>query len=202
MTTFDEKLASGKLKSGLPQLHVTQFIAEHLDRLAFKKPIGRRIGLHAHQGTDASRRDSHHTLSILRAIPGLEVIELPADDEWGYMCMTSVIEKIGAERHRTLVTAMFDRAKECGCDGVATVYHSCYRELIHVEREHGVEWLNYLELLAASMELGPFRPRYKEFALAGRPEEAYAALAERATRRGVDPDGLRRAVDAHFRPVR
>lgn len=200
-TTFDEKLASGALKFGLPHLHVTQFIAEHLDRPSFKKPIRRRIGLHAHHGTAASRRDSLHTLSILQAIPGLDVVELPADDEWGYMCTTSVIEKIGVERHRALVADMFETAKKRDCDGVATVYHSCYRELIRVEREHGIEWLNYLELLAASLELGPFPPRYKEFALAGDPEGAYSALAARAIERGVDPDSLRRAVETHFAPA-
>ncbi len=195
---FDEKIASGAVEIGLPYLHVTQFIAENLDRLEFKAPIRRRVGLHAHLGTERARRDSGHTLSILRAIPELEVVELPAGEEWGYQCAPFTIEKVGAERHHAMVAEMFGTAKALGCDGIATVYHSCYRELLRSEREFGMEWLNYAELLAAAVGAGPFPPLYKELVLAGDPEAAYCALEERAAERGVSPDTLRRTVDAHF----
>ncbi len=197
---FDEQIGSGALAFGLPYLHVTQFIAENLDRLAFKTPIRRRIGLHCHQGTALSRNDSKHTLAILRAIPGLDVVELPADEEWGYICSPSIIAKIGTERHRAMVAETVAKAKALGCDGLATVYHTCYRELLWAEGEHGIEWLNYVELLAEALGLGPFPPLYKRFVQAGDPEAAYAALAGRIAERGGDPDGLKRAVHAHFEP--
>lgn len=197
---FDEKLASGELHLDLPYQHVTQFIAGHLDLLPPQKPLPRRVALHMHNGTARAKNDSAHTLSILRAIPGLEVVELPAGEEWGYICSTAAMEKVGVERHHEMVAAMFDEAKNAGCDAVVTVYHTCYRELLSAEREHGLEWLNYLELLAASLALGPYPPRYKELFLAGDVEAAYSELSSRAVKRGGNLVTLRRSVDVHFRP--
>ena len=197
---FDEKLASGALKFDLPYQHVIKYIAEHLDRFPFKKPLRRRVALHMHMGTAQARRDSEHVLSILRAIPELEVVELPAGEEWGYACTPVIMEKIGADRHRAMVAAMVDTAKSSGCDAVVSVYHICYRELLSVEQDFGVEWLNYVELLTPALEIGPFPPRYKELFLGGNVEAAFATLAPRAAERGVSSDSLRRAVDVHFRP--
>jgi len=197
---FDDKLASGALTFDPPYIHVTQFVAENLDRLPFRKPIRRRVGLHMHLGSPRARQDSEHVLSILRAVPELEVVELPADEEWGYICSPAIVAKIGADRHRAMVAGMFETAKSQGCDGIATVYHTCYRELLAAEPEFGLEWMNYVELLTESLDVGPFRPRYKELALAADPDAAYAALADRVAERDGDLDGLRRAVDLHFCP--
>jgi Fe-S oxidoreductase len=197
---FDDKLAAGALSFDLPYQHVSQFLAENRDRIPFKKPLRRRIGLHMHLGTDRARADSENTLAVLRAVPGLEVVELPANEDWGYVCSPKVMAGVGAERHHAMVVAMAETAKGLGCDGIATVYHTCYRELLHGEREFGLEWLNYAEVLAQALEAGPFPPRYKEFAQSADPKAAYAALAERALDRGGDPEKLRQAVDVHFCP--
>jgi Fe-S oxidoreductase len=198
-TVFDGKLASGELRCDVPYMHVTQFLAEHLDQLQFARPILRKVALHAHQGTARAKRDSAHVLSILRAIPGLDVVELPAGEEWGYICSPMIIENLGPERHHAMVAAMFAAAKDSGCDAVVTVYHTCYRELLCAEREFGLEWLNYTELLADSLGLGPFPPRYKEMVLAANPDAAYVALESRAIERGGNQASLRKAVDVHFR---
>jgi Fe-S oxidoreductase len=197
---FDDKLASGALSFDLPYQHVTRFLAENRERIPFKVPLKRRVGLHMHLGTERARADSQNTLAVLRAIPGLEVVELPASEEWGYVCSPKVMADVGADRHRAMVAAMFETARGLGCDGIATVYHTCYRELLHAERDFGLEWLNYVELLVQSLEAGPFPPRYKTFAQSADPDTAYAALAERALERGVDPERLRQSVDVHFRP--
>jgi Fe-S oxidoreductase len=199
-TVFDGKLASGELHCDLPYQHITQFIAEHLDQLPSKKPIRRRVALHAHQSTARVQSDSAHVLAILRAIPALDVIELPAGEEWGNICTPAIMKNIGAERDHAVVAAMFDAAKSAGCDAVVSVHHTCYRELLRAEKDFDLEWLNYIELLAASLALGPFPPRYKQLFLAGDPEAAFVTLAPRAGERGVNLDGLRRAVDVHFRP--
>lgn len=199
-SVFDGKLASGELRCDAPYQQVTQFLAEHLSQIPFKVPIKRRVALHMHQSGARAKGDSAHTLAILRAVPGLEVVELIADDEWGYNCAPPVVEKLGVERHRAMVASMCHEAKASGCDGLATVYHSCYRDLMWAELEHGLEWLNYIELLAAALGVGPFPPLYKALRLAGDADAAYATLAARSVERGGNLVQLRRSVDEHFSP--
>ncbi|MBI4083013.1 MAG: (Fe-S)-binding protein [Candidatus Lambdaproteobacteria bacterium] len=198
---MDSVLPEGGFDFDVPYLHVTEFIAGRLGQLALRHPIARRIGLHAHVGLPQQRKDTDSTLAILHAIPGLEVVELPAGAEWGRACTSQQLATLGAERIHAMVAGMFAEARAQGCDGVAAVYHSCYRELLPNEAEHGLEFLNYVELLAASCGLGPFPARYKTFKLAQDTEAAFAALSPRAAERGQHLDRLRRSVESHFAPA-
>jgi Fe-S oxidoreductase len=197
---LDKVLPEGEFGFDVPYFHVTEFIAARLGQLKFTHPLKRRIGLHAHEGLPQQRRDSDHTRAILGAIPGLEVVDLPAGEAWGLACIPVQIAAVGAARHAALVAEMFASARAQGCDGIAAVYHSCYRELLPREAEFGLEWLNYIELLAQSLGLGPFPARYKALKLAHDPAAALAELAPRARDRGVAPGALRRTVQAHFAP--
>jgi len=197
---MDAVLPDGQFGFGVPYFHVTEFLAGRLGRMSFKNRISRRIGLHAHVGFPQQCADTEHTRAILSAIPGLEVVVLPAGDGWGRACTPTQISDVGAGRHSALVAGMFHAARAHGCDGIAAVYHSCYRELLPREAEFSLEWLNYVELLAASLGLGPFTPRYKRLKLAQNPDAAYAELAPRARDRGVAAETLRRTVQTHFAP--
>lgn len=197
---MDRVLPEGDFGFDVPYLHVTQFIAERVHQLSFKQPIERRVALHGHSTREQSLRDVRHTAAILRSIPGLEVEEVIADDRWGYQCAPNQIKDIGPERFEGLVAEMFAEARARGCDGIAAVYHSCYRELLDREARYGLEFVNYIELLAAALDLGPFPARYKAFRLARDPDAAYAALEPAALQRGVNPRRLRMSVNAHFAP--
>ncbi|HKI97242.1 MAG TPA: heterodisulfide reductase-related iron-sulfur binding cluster [bacterium] len=198
---MDRVLPEGDFGFEVPYLHVTQFIAERLHTLTFPQRIERRIALHTHSARGQSRTDARNTATILRAIPGLEVVELTAGPEWGYHCAPQQVEEVGPERFDAMVDGMFAEARAQGCDGIAAVYHSCYRELLPKEAKHGIEFLNYVELLAAALGLGPFPARYKALKLAGDPEAAYAELEPRALEQGNNPARLRRAVQAHFAQI-
>ena len=198
---MDSVLPGGRYDFDLPYLHVTEFIAERLGQLNFLHPIARRIGLHAHAAFPQQRKDTDATLAILHAIPGLEAVELPAGAEWGRACTPHQLAPLGAERIEAMVAGMYAEARAQGCDSVAAVYHSCYRELLPSEAQHGLEFLNYVELLAASLGLGEFPARYKAFKLAQDPAAAFAALAPRASERGQNLERLRRSVDTHFAPA-
>jgi Fe-S oxidoreductase len=194
---FDEQIPQG-LRFDLPYLHVTEFIAERLAALPARRPVARRIGLHTHTALPQQRKDSAATAAILRAIPALEVVELAAGDEWGRACTPQQITPLGPQRYGAMVAGMFDAARAAGCDALVAVYHSCYRELLTHEPSGGLEVLNYVELLAAALELGPYAARYKALKLAGDPDAAYAELAPRAQARGQSLERLRTSLQTHF----
>jgi Fe-S oxidoreductase len=197
---LDETLP-GDLAFDVPYRHVTDFIAERLGQLRFRRPVQRRIALHAHEGFRQQVIDSRHTRTILQAIPGLDVVDLPAHEAWGRACIPQTIAELGAGRFDAMVASMFDAAREQGCDGIAAVYHSCYRELLAYESRHGLELLNYVELLADALGLGPFEPRYKALKQEQDPAAAYERLASRAALRGANLPRLRASLQAHFAPA-
>ena len=198
---MDNRLPTGNFRFDLPYFHVTEFIAGRLESLPFERRVQRRVGLHAHQGGEQSCTDARHTAAILRAIPGLELVELTAPADWGRHCAPHQAADMGVERFQACVAAMFQEAQAQGCDAVATVYHSCYRELLPNETRYGLEFLNYVELLAEALGLGPFPARYKALKLAGDPEAAYAQLAPRAAANGGNVPRLRQSVEQHFAPA-
>jgi Fe-S oxidoreductase len=198
---FDSRLPEGDLQFDVPYLHVTEFIAARLADLPMRARVERRIGVHAHAGFPQQRADTEHTLAILRAIPGLEAVELPADEAWGRACTPKHIAVAGNDAFRARMDAMAALAREHGCDGIAAVYHSCYRELLPHEPHLGLELVNYVELLTQAMGLGPFAARFKALKLAQDPAAAYAELAPRARAHGANLERLRRSVQTHFAPA-
>ncbi|MEE8436291.1 MAG: (Fe-S)-binding protein [bacterium] len=195
-----DQALSGGFTLDVPYLHVTEFLAERIAEMAMAKPVRRRIALHFHPSAPQQQKDAECTARILKAIPGLELMELPAADEWGLHCTPQQIEQHGADRFDAMVSGMFAKAREMGCDGIATVYHSCYRVLCGYEARFGLEFLNYIELVVEAMDIPPIPPRFKQLKLEGNPEAACERLAPIAEARRVSPRRLEEALNRHFKP--
>lgn len=184
----------------LPYRHVTDFLAEHLEALGLRHPVPLKVGLHYHPFSAQQEADAEAVLKLLRAIPKLEVVAFPVKEEWGRHCAPSTIAAVGAERYREMAAEMFAGFQAAGCGAMATVYHSCYRELCGFEARHPVESLNYIELVARGMGLTPGAPKYKRFKMEGDPAAAYTELLPTCEQRGNNPQRLRAAVEGQFSP--
>ena len=136
-------------RSGTPAYDLEAFVvylAGQLDRLRplMRHPVRKRVGLHEHPGV-AGVCDS--AIRILRAIPGLEYVEL-AQPQVGYMCNTlQPLPAFKREVHRGILEA----AAEARVDALAGVYHACHRELCTHEAEWPFEVVNFLELIGEAM---------------------------------------------------
>lgn len=182
----------------IPTLHVTEFMVDNIERLNFTNRIERRVALHGHRGFEQQDKDTAFTRAILGAIPGLEVIELAADGDWGRHCSGTQIKSVGIGRHNELADDMFRQARALGVDAVVAQYHSCYRELCHRDGEHGIELLHYSSLVAEAMGLPKFTDSYKEMKLAGDADAAYRRLEPAATERGVNLSRLKAITRSSF----
>ena len=122
------------------------FLAEQLDRLKplMRFPVNKRVGLHEHPGVAGV---SESAVRILRAIPGLDYVELE-QPQVGYMCNTlQHVPAFKRDMHRGILEA----ASRAGVTALAGVYHACHRELCSHEAEWPFEVVNFLELLGESM---------------------------------------------------
>jgi Fe-S oxidoreductase len=122
------------------------YLAGQLDRLRplLRHPVRKRVGLHEHPGVPGVCESA---VQILRAIPGLEFVDLPQMPV-GYMCNTlQPLPAFKREVHRTILEA----AAAAKVDALAGVYHACHRELCSHETDWPFEVVNFLELVGESM---------------------------------------------------
>ena len=126
-----------------------EYIADRLDRLAplMTNPVRRRVALHERPVlpgvVEAARR-------ILRAIPGLELVDIEVQRVGTMSNSLSVLPDFKAK----LREREFAAAEAAGVDTLATIFHACHREICHFESGQSFEILNFMELVGESLGLG------------------------------------------------
>lgn len=130
--------------------HVTEVLAGAADQLAplMVHPVRRRVLLHRHHGFATHVPVNDRVRDLLQRIPGLELVEGPAVP--GHMC-SSLGATPGALK--SALGATWAAATESGCDTLATIFHSCHRELAALDGRDGVAVRNWVHLLAEAMGL-------------------------------------------------
>ena len=92
-------------------------------------------------------------------IPGLTVLDHPLRIP-GHMC-SAIAPKPGvmAQAHSDTLEAMSD----IGADTLVTIFHSCHRDAVALERGRTIRVVNWIHLLAEGMGL-PHTDEYKHLA--------------------------------------
>ena len=169
--------------------HLTEVLAAQRARLAtlLTHPVPARVLVHAHLGFQARVPVNDLVPDLLRLIPGLVVLDHPYRAP-GHMCSAlAAVPGALADCHHALLAAM----RESGADTLVTLFHSCHREAVALER-HGVRVVNWIHLLAAAMGL-PAEDGYKAWrnaadARAAIGPDRLAAAGETAFARLVAPE--------------
>jgi Fe-S oxidoreductase len=116
-----------------PYEHVTAFIARHLDRIPFVRRLERRVAMHYHTGHAQPDLDWQNTRAILQAIPGLDLVDVENRPRSG-----GIAVKMDRPDRSTAVAEGNRRRPRCGRDArvdvLATIYHSCHREICQGSR--------------------------------------------------------------------
>jgi Fe-S oxidoreductase len=183
--------------------HVTEFFVEHLDWFDFKplpRPI--RVALHAHTGTPQQDLDARATRRLLEAIPGVEVVDLPAVAELGFHCADPKIAQLPAGEFGQILAESVSVAESLGVDTLVTIYHACHRELVPADTAEdmlgGISIENYVTLLARALGLPEHQDRFKHFARLGSTAAIMAELQPRIAELGLTPERVERVVAAQF----
>jgi len=177
---------------------VTAFIARHLDRVQFVKPVTRKVALHYHTGHPQQDLDWTSARTILRAIPGLEYVEIDNPPALGRHCSAKYINAVGRPAWQEHVTRVAEAASAAGVDVLATIYHSCQREICHEEGGYAFDVINYVTLLAEAMGLPQGEDWFKRQRLAGDPEATFAEIQPWVEARGLDAERVRDVLTKSF----
>ncbi|MEK6711986.1 MAG: (Fe-S)-binding protein, partial [Nitrospinota bacterium] len=188
------RLAGGHGADGageaLAFVHITQYLAENVDRLRalFVRPVRKRAAVHLHGGVPGVERNLR---KVLAAVPGLEVAEIDQLSSHGYQCPTLVLpEAKAAMRERLLASA-----RAAGVDSLLTVYHSCHRELCGEEGSGHFRVENFMSILGEAMGF-EYPDWTKTFKLYEDMDRVLAEADGLLRAHGIEPEGAREALQA------
>ena len=128
--------------------HITEVLAGAADKLAplLTTPVKRRVLLHRHSGFNTHVPVNDKVVGLLAQIPGLDIVEGPAVP--GHMC--SALGPIKGALAKA-ASETWAAAKTSSCDTVATIFHSCHREMVALDGRDGVTVRNWVQLVAEAM---------------------------------------------------
>lgn len=169
--------------------HFVKFLHQHRERLAAELsiPVRRRVALHTHAGFQSRSPINEMAKDLLRLIPGVDLVE--ADNPLpGVHCTTAYVARpnMKADLAKHLVRTVCEHK----VDTVATIFHSCQRQLCDTVLPDGAEVVNIVKLLTASMGIGDYQEDvYKTWRKAG---------DEAAIRSAIGADAIARVGDEKF----
>lgn len=173
--------------------HVTEFLVEHLDHLPLTRPVQARVALHRHVGFPAREREATAAMTLLRAVPGVELVDPGADVAMGRSCTASLDEGTW----QRLARAQLDQAVELGADIFATLYHSCQRMFCGFERWYPFKIEHYLTIVGRALGI-EYEDRFKRYLLSGNVQEILADMAPCIRAHGLRVDEAHALVTRHF----
>jgi len=183
-----------------PYEHVTAFIARHVGRIRFVRRIEKRVAMHYHTGYAQSDLDWQSTRTILQAIPGLELIDVENPATLGRHCAPKWIGRLGRPQWLKTIAGILDAASDARIDVLATIYHSCHREICQAESKYPFSIVNYISLLGEAM--GIEHPDvYKRYKLKADPDSVFEEVQPYIDANRLDPDRVREVLNTTFAPA-
>jgi len=166
---------------------------------SFTRPVEKRVALHYHTGHPQSDLDWQNTRTILQAIPGLELVDIANPAALGRHCTPKWIGKVGRPNWQRAISCILDEAKAADVDVVATIYHSCHREICQAEAQYPFAIVNYISLLGEAMGI-EYPDVYKHFKHQADPAAAFREVEAYVRANGLSPDRVREVLSHAFGP--
>jgi heterodisulfide reductase subunit D len=180
--------------------HVTAFIAQNLDRVRFVRRVEKRVALHYHTGYEQSDLDWQNTRTILKAIPGVELIDVDNPVALGRHCSPKWIGQIGRPQWEKAIAGVMDAARDEHADVLASLYHSCHREICHAEAKYPFVIRNYIDVLGEAMGI-EYPDMYKRYKLRADPNAVSNDVQAHVRAHGLDPVRVREVLHNAFAPA-
>jgi len=177
--------------------HATEFLVDQLDRVEFKVEVPRRVAMHYHINREQRRRESLAAQTLLRAVPGLEYIEIGSDEEFGTICSPQL--GLGPP-WQARVDKQLAGAEAAGADTLATIYHGCQR-LICVNEEHSpLQIEHYLRLFGRALGI-EHEDRYKKYRLWRDPARVMEEMTPCMQAADIEPERALALAQRYFPAV-
>src|SRR3954451_2469680 len=164
---------------------IAEFFVERLDALRrlFVHPVNKRVAL---QERSALPNVMAAIKQVLRAIPGLELVELDVPILSTQASHLSVLPEFKAR----LREREFAAPAAAGVTTFASIFHACHRELITYQPQVSFELINFMELIGESMGIR-IPDLYKRLRLMGDIDAVIADSVDLIAAHGLDLETVR-----------
>ena len=168
------------------------YLARRLDDLKplMTEPVEKRVALHEFPG---SAGVTEGVEALLSAIPGLELVRLELPDDVpraGYQTFSLGTVPDFRKRH---LAETFRAAERAGVTALCSVYHGDHRELAGHEGAWPFEFVNYMELIGASMGIR-HEDSLKQLKLMSDVDTILEAVADQVALYDLDADEVRQII--------
>jgi heterodisulfide reductase subunit D len=168
------------------------FLADHAERLAplMKHRVAKRVALHERPVLPSVQAAVRKLLAI---VPGVELVEID-------------VPRVGTQANTLAVLPAFKRelvARELAAVAdarvttLATIYHTCHRELCDVGDGRSFEVVNFMEILGQGLGLHA-EDLYKRLKLMGDIDDIIVETSPLIAEHGLDLDTVRDALFQEF----
>jgi heterodisulfide reductase subunit D len=164
---------------------LAELFAERLDDLRplFVNRVEKRVAL---QERSAVPEIMVSVKTVLRAIPGLEVVELDVPVMSTQASHLSVLPQFKEE----LRQREFAAAAAAGVTTIASVFHACHRDLVSYQPQVTFELLNFMELIGEAMGIH-IPDLYKRLRMMGDIDQIIADTSDLIAAHQLDLDTVR-----------
>lgn len=169
---------------------LAELFAERLDDLKklFTNRVEKRVAI---QERSAVPSIMVAVKSVLRVIPGLDLVELDVPVMSTQASHLSVLPQFKEE----LRQREFAAAAAAGVTTIASIFHACHRDLIAYQPQVTFELLNFMELIGEAMGIR-IPDLYKKLRLMGDIDQIIADTSDMIAAHGLDLDTVRDEIAA------
>jgi hypothetical protein len=146
--------------------HIVSLLHSHREKLRpfLTHEVRRRGSLHMHSGFEPRTPVNAMVMDLLQMLPGYDIRQSRYIAP-GHMC--SPLSAVPPALKDVVQNAVADSAD---VDDLVTIFHSCHRELVAIERHSKTRVVNYIQLLAEGLGL-QYADSYKAWRTAENPRD-------------------------------
>ena len=145
-----EKTISQTTQLPFTMMSFPQFLAKHMNDLAFKKHIRKTVTLHEACKAAFTGLDLNGAHKVLQDLPGVRLVEMPRHGK-NTVCCGSGAEDYFQNGFEAIRDHRMLEASETNADILADVCHHCHNVFVGNEDKYPYSVINYVSLVAAAL---------------------------------------------------
>ena len=153
---YDKKI----LPAGFQYEHLFRFLGRHINELGLTRPANKKVTLHDPCSLSRILGDNESLRTILKAIPGLELVEMGKNKEQSICCGGVASRKLSVAP--TMVKRCLEEAAATGAEVMADACLGCHFQFLPEESKYPFRVEHVLTLVGEAMGIR-FEDRIKRF---------------------------------------